>query len=177
MSVENTVEKEEISLFSTVFSKDIYCRHEKRGLVWEWVNKKQNTDLFILNVFADENFKKHFLTFQLDNSDSLSVQCCLGRYQVGIVLGNQFPRDNNDQQDRNSWQELRSFDQLDSSSQVSRVQLYHQNWHNSSRQCRGHSWRCQCCLCWVRMSQLGRVLGHWSQFHNSGSLNIACHWV
>ena len=39
--VENTVEKRNscslraISPFPEVFSKDLYCRHQKPGLVWE----------------------------------------------------------------------------------------------------------------------------------------------
>ena len=54
-----------ISPFPTVFSKDLYCRHIKPGLVWERV-KESTTEAFgnIVRIFKEEiACNKQFLLF------------------------------------------------------------------------------------------------------------------
>ena len=57
--IKNMVGKGEIahyaiSSFPTVFSKELYCRHVKPGLVWEGVNKA--SDLTIKKEFEEDNY-------------------------------------------------------------------------------------------------------------------------
>ena len=67
--VENNVGKGEIArneqllLFPTMFSKDLYFRHVKTGLVWEWVNKTET----IYQLPLKTPHKKFAISFCLFN--------------------------------------------------------------------------------------------------------------
>ena len=82
-----------IAPFPTVFSKDMYCRHVKPGLVWERFNlnfppiqKKQNFKQAQIEEFVDNEVnvkvKMKFVSRRVENKEGKRRKCWLPAFSL-----------------------------------------------------------------------------------------------